>query len=80
MSTKAQDHLAVSNRVDEEKIGIIHEKEKTVNLEPRNARLVYLITYSRADLTLVPAKEAFSTLVLETFQNADPCSTSNVLQ
>ena len=51
-----------------------------MNLEPRNARLVYLITYSKVDLTVVPTREAFSTLAQEAFKNVDLCSTSNVLQ
>ena len=37
-------------------------------------RLVYLITYSQADLDLVPTREEFSAIVLDSFSNADPSS------
>lgn len=49
-------------------------------VKPTNARQIYLITYSQADLSLAPTREAFSTFVLEAFENADPCSISTVLQ
>ena len=34
---------------------------------PRNARAVYLVTYSQADLTVVPTKERFSDIVDDAF-------------
>ena len=47
---------------------------------PQSARQIYLITYSQADLSLVPTREAFSALVLDWFKNAHPCSATTVLQ
>ena len=43
-------------------------------LHSRQVRLVYLITYSQADLDLVPAREEFSAIVLDSFSNIDPSS------
>ena len=48
--------------------------------EPKNARLVYLITYSRADISLVPTRETFAMLILHAFENGDPSSPCNVVQ
>ena len=40
----------------------------------RQVRLVYLITYSQADLDLVPTREEFSAIVLDSFSNSsEPC-------
>ena len=50
------------------------------NFQPKNARFVYLITYSQADLSLVPERESFVLLVLHAFQNADPSLPCNILQ
>ena len=50
------------------------------NVQPRNARFVYLITYSQADLALVPERESFALLVIHAFQNADSLSACNILQ
>ena len=35
---------------------------------------VYLITYSHANLELVPFREAFSCIILDAFENANPAS------
>jgi hypothetical protein len=50
------------------------------NVKPRNARFVYLITYSQADLALVPERESFTLLVIHAIQNADSLSSCNILQ
>ena len=49
-------------------------------LESREVRRVYLITYSRANLELVPSREAFSRIILDAFENANPASNSSVMQ
>ena len=43
-------------------------------LHSRQVRFVYLITYSQTDLDLVPTREEFSAIVLDSFSNADPFS------
>ena len=48
-------------------------------LHSRQVRLVYLITYSQADLDLVPTREEFSAIVLDSFSNADPSSPVEVV-
>ena len=50
------------------------------SLTTRQVRSVYLITYSQADLEVVPTREEFSRLVLDSFANADPLTRSEVLQ
>jgi hypothetical protein len=50
------------------------------NVQPKNARFAYLITYSQADLSLVPERESFALLVIHAFQNADPLLGCNILQ
>ena len=49
-------------------------------LNSRQVRFVYLITYSQADLDLVPTREEFSRIVLDSFSNADPSTGVEVLQ
>ena len=49
-------------------------------LNSRRVRLVYLLTYSQADLELVPSREEFSRIVLDSFAHADLCSPSEVVQ
>lgn len=56
-----------------------HSDEETL-LSARQVRSVYLITYSQADVDLVPTREEFSRVVLESFANADPCSRCEVVQ
>ena len=41
---------------------------------------VYLISYSSADLDLVPSREAFSRIVLDAFENANPASKTSVMR
>ena len=36
---------------------------------PRNARSVYLVTYSQANLEIVPSRTDFATLVKDAFEN-----------
>ena len=48
------------------------------NVQPKNARFVYMITYSQADLSLVPERESFALLVIHAFQNADSLSACKV--
>ena len=55
-------------------------RETVENVEPKNARFVYLITYSQADLSLVPERESFAILILHAFQYADPLLACNILQ
>ena len=50
------------------------------SLMSRQVRHIYLLTYSRANLELVPTREEFSRLVLDSFQNSDPCTRSQVVQ
>ena len=55
-------------------------RQAVQNVQPKNARFVYLITYSQADLTLVPERESFALLVIHyAFQNADPLLACNIL-
>ena len=49
-------------------------------LNSRQVRFVYLITYSQADLDIVPTREEFSRIVLDSFSNADPSSRVEVVQ
>ena len=49
-------------------------------LHSHQVRFVYLITYSQADLDLVPTREEFSAIVLDSFSNADPSSPVKVVQ
>ena len=47
---------------------------------PAKCDSFYLITYSQADLDLLPTREEFSAIVLDSFSNADPSSPVEVLQ
>ena len=49
-------------------------------LHSHQVRFVYLITYSQADLDLVPTREEFLANVLDSFSNADPSSPVEVVQ
>ena len=51
-----------------------------VTLHSRQVRFVYLITYSQPDLDLVPTREEFSAIVLDSVSNADPSSPVDVVQ
>ena len=56
--TMVDNECRVSQGGDEEHDNsTILEREGVQNLQPRNARLVYLITYSKADLSLVRTRE-----------------------
>ena len=41
---------------------------------------IYLLTYSQADVFVVPTREEFARAVLDSFKNADPCSHCEVVQ
>ena len=62
-----------------EKDDDLQVSETVRNVQPKNARFVYLITYSQADLSLVPERESFVLLVVHAFRNADPLSACNIL-
>ena len=49
-------------------------------LSLRQVRSVYLLTYSQADVFVVPTWEEFARVVLDSFKNADPCSHCKVVQ
>ena len=58
LMTMVDNECRVSQGGDEEHDNsTILEREGVQNLQPRNARLVYLITYSKADLSLVRTRE-----------------------
>ena len=50
------------------------------DLRSRQIRSVYLITYSQADTEMVSSRNSFAVIVLDSFQNADPQSQSQVVQ
>ena len=45
--------------------------ERSEALGSRQVRSIYLITYSRANEDIVPNRESFVQLVLDSFHNAD---------
>ena len=49
-------------------------------LSSRQVRSIYLLTYSQADVFVVPTREEFARVVLDSFKNADPCSHCEVVQ
>ena len=49
-------------------------------LGSRQVRSIYLITYSRANEEIVPNRESFVQLVLDSFDNADPLTRCEILQ
>ena len=58
-----------------------HSVLMAVITTPRNARLVYLITYSRVDAAIVSkARQSFADIVVDGFNNADNWCPCNVLQ
>ena len=50
------------------------------DLSSRQLHSVYLITYSQADTEIVSSRDSFAVIVLDSFQNADPQSQSQVVQ
>ena len=52
--------------------------EGSESLSCRQVRSVYLITYSQANLELVPTRDEFARIVLDSFANSDPCTRSEV--
>ena len=62
---------------------VVEGSERAVSLatlHSHQVRFVYLITYSQADLDLVPTREEFSAIVLDSFSNTDPSSPLEVVQ
>lgn len=49
-------------------------------LGSRQVRSIYLITYSRANQKIVPNRESFVQLVLDSFNNADPLTRCEIVQ
>ena len=49
-------------------------------LNSRQVRIVYLVTYSQANLEFVPTWEEFSRIVSASFANTDPYSPSQVVE
>ena len=54
--------------------------EQSESLGSRQVRSVYLITYSRANEEIVPNRESFVQLVLDSFDNADPLTRCEIVQ
>ena len=55
------------NIVEDDDI-LVLSQTRMQNFQPKNERFVYLITYSQADLSLVPERESFAFLVIHAFQ------------
>ena len=54
--------------------------EQSQPLGSRQFRSIYLITYSRANEAIVPNRESFVQLVLDSFDNADQLTRCEILQ
>ena len=54
--------------------------ERSEALGSRQVRSIYLITYSRANEEIVPNRESFVQLVLDSFDNADPLTRCEIVQ
>lgn len=63
--------------------GVTDEREvgsgSSEGLNSRDVRRVYLITYSQANLEIVPTREAFARIILDAFENAVPESNCAVV-
>ena len=63
--------------------GVTDEREvssgSSEGLNSRDVRRVYLITYSQANLDIVPTREAFARIILDAFENAVPESNCTVV-
>ena len=55
------------------------DSANTESLSSRDVRRVYLITYSQANLEIVPTREAFARIILDAFDNAVPESNATVI-
>ena len=55
------------------------DSANTEGLSSRDVRRVYLITYSQANLEIVPTREAFARIILDAFDNAVPESNATVI-
>ena len=74
-----EEGLSVTNELGD--ISSVSERSLPLeSLTTRQVRSVYLITYSQADLEVVPTRKELSRLVLDSFANADPLTRSEVLQ
>ena len=54
--------------------------EESQPLRSRQVRSIYLITYSRANEAIVPNRESFVQLELDSFDNADPLTRCEIVQ
>ena len=54
--------------------------EQSEALGSRQAQSIYLITYNRANEEIVPNRESFVQLVLDSFDNADPLTRCEIVQ
>ena len=55
-------------------------EETTSDLNRRQMRTVYLVTYSRADADIVSSRDSFAVVVLDSFLNDDPNAQGKVVQ
>ena len=55
------------------------DSANTESLSSRDVRRVYLITYSQANLEIVPTREGFARIILDAFDNAVPESNATVI-
>ena len=54
--------------------------ESEANLENRQIRSVYLVTYSKANAEIIASSDSFALVVLDSFNNADPSCKTEVVQ
>ena len=54
--------------------------EESQPLRSRQVQSIYLITHSRANEAIVPNRESFVQLVLDSFENADPLTRCEIVQ
>lgn len=59
---------------------LVEERVWKTGLKGRQIRSVYLITYSKADAEIIASRESFAVAVLDSFENADPSSKTNIVQ
>ena len=55
-------------------------EETTSDLNRRQMRTVYLVTYSRTDADIVSSRDSFAVVVLDSFLNDDPNAQGKVVQ
>ena len=67
------------SNISVEQINKIENTQAYAMNGPKNARSLYLVTYSQADVTKVPSREAFANIVVEAF-NATGKTMNQILQ